>query len=453
MWLIVLFKQIAKLPPDVNPLEDNLTSRASRRSKHKYKNSEATLTDSFVSEKKGAYLSGSTLSVDQASQLSKDVDEADSRRIPFNHTRVQQAVTASPNKLASNRLSREDFEDIRLSEHNEALSNRNSPSQVFDSKLNKHASLPGPREVIPWPPSFREHAVRPTSSPKTDRGSKSPALPNAAPSTAAVHSQQKSKLLNDNWYTVDDDNRSEYSRAPSRARTPAIVYTETEPIPENGQIDFEPQPLKMNPPTPPPPSNLGVDSEGGHWNEDSNIGTVKRNPLATRNDNGNASLDRNLTVKSVITSTSSVYSTSDIDQEETDGDIRSSIAAPKGKYYGDLASATRGVLGSTAGKSKSKPTTEVSRILSSETTKSNGTIGVSVMDSTGLSALGSFGYGLLPKRSQRKKDRVISRTGVDIVDYAGEGEDNLTGGLRGRRDVSGKIAEEGRGGSWWSKRG
>lgn len=47
VYLVVMFRRISNLPPDMNPLEDNLTSR--RKAKHKYKNSEASNIDSGAS--------------------------------------------------------------------------------------------------------------------------------------------------------------------------------------------------------------------------------------------------------------------------------------------------------------------------------------------------------------------------------------------------------------------
>ena len=74
-----------------------------------------------------------------------------------------------------------------------------------------------------------------------------------------------------------------------------------------------------------------------------------------------------------------------------------------------------------------------------------------------MAALGDYGYCPTPppkssKRSDKggTKGRVVSRTGVDIVDAQNLYPPEKGGfGIRGRRDVSGKIAEEGRGGSRW----
>lgn len=74
LWLCMMFRQIARLPPDMNPLEDNLTSR--RKTKHQYKSSET----SFMTDKKCNQIPrGLDMSEDQASS-----------RVSFLHSRANQ---------------------------------------------------------------------------------------------------------------------------------------------------------------------------------------------------------------------------------------------------------------------------------------------------------------------------------------------------------------------------
>lgn len=77
IYLAILFRKIAQLPPDMNPLEPSLTARPHKRNK------------SELTEK---HLSGSTASLAN-NRLSKTSDSsvAASRRVPFMHTRTDSA--------------------------------------------------------------------------------------------------------------------------------------------------------------------------------------------------------------------------------------------------------------------------------------------------------------------------------------------------------------------------
>lgn len=82
IYLIIMFRKIANLPPDMNPLEDNLTGSSRRRSmKHKHKNSEMTISSvsSDMSERKSGYYSGSTMNASRSSM----VKDPEARVIPW----------------------------------------------------------------------------------------------------------------------------------------------------------------------------------------------------------------------------------------------------------------------------------------------------------------------------------------------------------------------------------
>ena len=420
LWLVIVFRKISKLPPDMNPLEDNLTSRGPGASKHKHKNSELTLVGSMA-EKKPAYLSGSTVSVDDRSRLSTATKEADDfRRVPFHHSRTDSEATFSPHNPDSARWSRQHYGEVNMYQqprsarssqvYNHARTQSNSPSKY--NSLVEHVDLNNSR------PSS---AARPGQQYNPSRFSE-PTLPNVAPSNALVVSQQKQSLLNSNWTSIDDDVSP--IGTPTRHRTPG-------PYIQIDQRDsFDVKPLGMNPPTPPPPKH-------GEYHDFSN-NSQKRGALTERRDNGNGygELNRHLTVISNGTEGSSVYSESAPPLKPNKPN-----SSPKAKYYGNLSAATRGVRG----------------MKSNDTIKSNGTVAAATMDSTGFCALGDYGYAPDPPPKSPKKHskaggngRVVSRTGVDIVDAQGMyPADNGGFGIRGRRDVSGKVAEEGRGGRGW----
>ena len=66
MYLAILFRKIAKLPPDMNPLEDNLTSR--RRTKHMHKNSSISAITPLTSDQEKRFSDQSTISGDRDSK-------------------------------------------------------------------------------------------------------------------------------------------------------------------------------------------------------------------------------------------------------------------------------------------------------------------------------------------------------------------------------------------------
>jgi hypothetical protein len=87
LYLATIFRKIAKMPPDMNPLEPNLTSRHGQA--HKRNKSSMNITEK--------HMSGSTLAAQRSSALS-------GKRIPFIHTRTDSAdsVTLYGNESARN---------------------------------------------------------------------------------------------------------------------------------------------------------------------------------------------------------------------------------------------------------------------------------------------------------------------------------------------------------------
>ena len=106
VYLALVFRKINNLPPDMNPLEDNLTSR--RVTKHKHKNSELTLNSnastaqlSEAEKRRLKHLSGSTLSVGNGSRISLAEKQSmlnEKRELPFGHSRngSKQSLAYSP---------------------------------------------------------------------------------------------------------------------------------------------------------------------------------------------------------------------------------------------------------------------------------------------------------------------------------------------------------------------
>lgn len=385
IYLIMIFRKIASLPPDMNPLEDNLTGSTRRKSmRHKHKNSEMTVSSvsTNMSEKKAGYYSGSTLNVSRTS-IAKDPE---ARVVPWEHSRMKSDHTYSPHNPDSARLSRQQFDEVTI--HQGPHSARSSRVSVSGGGHRSRAgTVVSPSEHgaplyfddIPPVPAY-------TDRPRSTQGT--PERFVSAPSREVVQSQQKSSLLDDSWYVSDGDasdlgrqRRSGHVRAEKRhTRTPTLPNTNLNEADCFGPSQV--QPLKMNPPTPPDAESelaatLAQENKENH--EPVEIGVARK-----------------LTVASQATVTSSVYSESapSLMTSTMTSNGRPNNSTPGRKQYGDLASATRGIRN-----------------------------------------------GADPNSTQ--PSRVVSRSGADIADMDVY---RLNQQSARRREVSGKIAEEGRGG-------
>lgn len=404
LYLIVMFRKIARLPPDMNPLEENLTGSSRRRSqKHKYKNSEAAVSSvsTDMSEKKAGYLSGSTLDV-SGSRLSL-AKEPEARSIPWGHSRMNSDNTYSPHNPKSARLSRQQHDEVSLNDG--PYSARSSRVHVTGATRSRVGTLVNEgehgevvdSEDIPTVPKFSN---RPSTANVYRQGT--PDRHTSAPSRDILKSQQKGSLLNDNWYVLEGEAFSDLgtpTRKTQHSREPTLPNVELPSLEKHDSFvsepQLQPQPLKMNPPT---PMTSVHDLAGSETHSD-------YQPIET-------GVARTATVQSHATATSSVYS-------ESAPSLKSTMTgSPKRKQYGDLASATNGIRGN------------------------NGT---HFPKFDGSAVRSMYGYPT-PQSSRepsppKQQTRIVSRTGADIADVALYDQ----AGLRGRRDVSGKVAEEGRG--------
>ncbi|PIA99715.1 hypothetical protein CB0940_03306 [Cercospora beticola] len=396
IYLIIMFRKIANLPPDMNPLEDNLTGSSRRRSmKHKHKNSEMTISSvsSDMSEKKSGYYSGSTMNGSRSSM----VKDPEARVIPWGHSRTDSNQAYSPHNPDSARFSKQQYDEVTY--HPGPQSARSSRVSVAGSGHRSRAGtvvspaehgVPMYIEDVPPIPGY-------TDRPLANQGT--PERYTSAPSRDAVRTQQKAGLLNDNWYVMPDADVADLGTPRTHASDRPFTAHSREPKLPNVELQradsFEPQqqqvqPLKMNPPTPPvPESELGkaLTQEDKENYDPTEIGVA-----------------RQLTVASQGTVASSVYSESapSLMTSSMVSGGRSKNNTPSRKQYGDLAAATRGVRGNQSG---------------------------------------AFPHFKAPAQ-QKQGTRVISRTGADIADMNVFGSETQSR----RRDVSGKIAEEGRGG-------
>lgn len=182
LWLALKFKQIARLPPDMNPLEDNLTSRNQK------KLSIAT-TNTFLTAR-DYYLNTPLEDRHRSGLPYEDIDRPPS--VPFHSTR------SSPrNSIGSAEL------PPRQQEISPSNSSRNSVTAFQAPPSTSTSSIPPtPPPRSPWRNSRQSYAEVPTQDladfrPPHSRGSgQAPASPRGSghqsrPSTATTAVQQE----------------------------------------------------------------------------------------------------------------------------------------------------------------------------------------------------------------------------------------------------------------------
>ncbi|KAI5252122.1 hypothetical protein E4T42_03784 [Aureobasidium subglaciale] len=407
MYLFSRFRKIAQYPPDMNPLEDNLTSRVNR--KHMYKSSDASAA---MSEQRLAMLSGSSISLSSPTRVSANRDslvpEANLRPMSFYQSRTNLDPSYSGHTRDSARRSR--FEYQQPSSAHVSQTSMHRTSQSHDRERSRSRSS--------RPQSFQRYAnqrdsthdpmpTRPLSFITASEDLSRNGTPPSAHATSIADKTQPA-LLNDNWFVLADDDADLSS--PRRTPVPELM-SDRDSSPEArepnvSQLRFAseeykellPQPLRMHPPTPPKHSFDGADF---HFDEMPN-GTLELDDYSLRQTPSNTSIGRALSPPApepnAISAKSSFYS------QGPDETSRSST--PKIKHYGNLTPTINNVRGDMV-KEQTVP---------------------------------------------RGQGRVVSRSGVDIADASVmylSSDDPY--GTRAR-NVSGKIAEEGLGGNWARKR-
>lgn len=516
IYLVLIFRKIANLPPDMNPLEDNLTSRV-KKSKHKYKDSNATLVNPDIYKSKHeSIMSDSTLTIpppspDRTSKTSAfssrepALPEVNARNISFFHTRNDSDSTFNPHNPRTARLSRAQLEG----------SERGSMYQQPFSAAASRADVASTRE-----PTLAEHrasllnGVQPHSIHQSNKSFVSTTTRSYDPYKELPVPPIHDDLQSDNWIvnsqtprTSVKDFGSETRHGHRRAKSQYDVVEDPisargspnlnesgtvrrprsyQPVKQTPEIHIDTpspamRPLAMNPPSPLYPSDgekenkkepdvdtYSIDS-GSHYSQPSTTSTSGKNSIGTG--------------------------------------LRNS-GTPKGKYYGDLASATRGIM-HTHSPPPNRPFTSHAGAPPVPGHRSGDTVTAdkhekkkSWFGAAGLGSSYSYGGGsnpALPANGTNRSSqdtanpnlysqsrspymqgqgdyapssftsyqssspshgrgkswqapekntptRVVSRTGADYEDISmGVG---IGGGNR-RRDVSGKVAEEGRGGFGW----
>ncbi|MCJ1320617.1 hypothetical protein MMC15_005957 [Xylographa vitiligo] len=225
VYLAVMFRKIAKLPPDMNPLEDNLTSRHKRNKS----SISAPLIEVTNREK---HLSAPLMDTPRA--------------VPFLHTRTESSDSQTPHRRPgnSNRSSKVDLSmyqqpsSNRSSRANLSVPNDTSPQHAPSIPYQKPISNRSSRTNFSRP---LEPSTQPTAPNTHTHRSQTRPLSVPSPSSSSKSSNASN---NSNWTTHPSPPELQHLRNihPNPSAPPPKIYNFT---------TMTPRPLEMNPPTPP----------------------------------------------------------------------------------------------------------------------------------------------------------------------------------------------------------
>ena len=239
IYLATVFRKISRLPPDMNPLEDNLTSRAHKRNK-------SSIVDNRMSQ--------ATTSTASSKRDSGADDPLISppRTVPFMHTRTNSTddILDVPHPNASPRAFRADSAGPLYDQPVSKRSSRtNFPQQSLDRPRSFYEQSQSQRtsraQIPPSPvdsPSIYTDFSRPTSTRPPSTRPTSTRPPSAAPS-----------IPDSNWITHPSSpsppaspvHELRHLRSLKNSYTP---LPQSAPAPAWNAENFSP--LEMNPPTP-----------------------------------------------------------------------------------------------------------------------------------------------------------------------------------------------------------
>jgi hypothetical protein len=450
LYLLIVFRKISSLPPDMNPLEDNLTSR--RKTKHKHKNSSISAITPLTSDHEKRFSNQSSVPSERFSQAdpllsgASDIPSPSKNQVAFLHTRTNSDQTYSPHTPYSARQSKERFtmysQPTSARQSGRTLNHRDDLLQRED--MDDNETLAQRKSMLAQQANIKRHS-RPESYLSKPSKEQFYTPPTTAESgkredvgDLSLQRNSRETLQDDNWFVhPDQDNvptQQEYYPAPVPTQPMFNTnnnidqgYHTLSPYDDVSDVEDEPmvpQPLRMNPPTPPPTERFQE---------------KKTTPPAS--------------LKRIQTNTS-------ISTDETFSRPDSRSGTPKSRKYGDLKAATSGIRsGNSAANS---PNTSPSKgsfrnqpnhfpsatkqyvsntPASSHSPVKNSPFSLDKKSYTSVRRTGETAF--TPVKGQ--SPRVVSRSGVDYMNPY-EFDDSDLGTAGRRRDVSGKITEEGRGG-------
>jgi hypothetical protein len=262
LYLAVTFHKIASMPPDMNPLEDNLTSR------HKRNKSSISMATTVLSEKEKR-LSTPLESKHSSGTLYEDLSRPPT--IPFFNTRTQSTTSLSTYK-STPPPSRDARLDLPSRQHQipRSDSNRSSMASVSDLKRNSGNSF------SPMKRSNPSYTVVPLNEYEANIQVRELNMQGTRPSTRMSGTSEA-------WFANDSASTLSSPRIRNSPRKTPAKYTPLHQRRDSGdELSFGlPHPLEANPTTPrhmlepTPPSPVSPLSEiSANTNSNSNNNNV-----------------------------------------------------------------------------------------------------------------------------------------------------------------------------------
>ncbi|PGH23500.1 hypothetical protein AJ80_02454 [Polytolypa hystricis UAMH7299] len=465
VYLAVIFRKIAKLPPDMNPLEDNLTARPHKRTK-------SELTEKRISQATTATVDSNRMS------MTHDPLITPTRTVPFAHTRMDSASNPSLSKSESRQSDRTSYYSVQ----SHRFSRSDLPSQQFMNFEQENGS----KTYIARTPAKRRGST--SSRPRSMIIDTPPPLNVSRPGSTREPSAADSST-SDNWVVH-----------PSPSPSPPLHTA-------NMKYDVSPLPSRFGTPT-----NVGGDiveewnGSASRYDTPNRSGTVVRSknayaPLDDSDDDENQynmtnkyDFERDLaehlpdplnienkaprastpynplemnppTPQPVESEVSSSYTPrgslrrlalTDIQNPPVNSGRSTPVKEPgKMRSYGDLDSPHRDVSEDQEDTRFSAPgSNSKNKGLMSRWRRVSGRMStydpINVDDDDNDS--GNEDNFRSTMGDSDRKGRVVSNSGIDLGNGMGSGSPSYSNYIAGlgvgrRRDVSGKVAEEGRGGA------
>ncbi|KAI9886670.1 MAG: NADPH-adrenodoxin reductase [Watsoniomyces obsoletus] len=212
IFLALVFRKIARLPPDMNPLEDNLTSRHKRtKSEMMDKRSSQASTTTTASTTGGSGLGHAH----HHSQSQEPLISTPRRSVPFMHTRDSfGGGGGSSNKHQSSPSARNSRADL--------------PSQLQQQQLESRVRLSRSSPGVGGMKRASYDAAVAAAAENNNKNNKNISTPKRSSRTS---------LVNDNWYTYF--NHSEPVVNENLARAGTVIIRDN----ENEEMDMSVQPM------------------------------------------------------------------------------------------------------------------------------------------------------------------------------------------------------------------
>ena len=316
LYLAATFHKIANMPPDMNPLEDNLTSR------HKRNKSSMSIATTVLSERE------KRLSMPLESKRSSGAMYEDLSRpptIPFFHTRTQSTTSFSTYK-STPPPSRDARTDLPSRQYQIPPSSSNRSSMASAAELKRSSA----QSYSPMKRSNPSYAIIPLEEYEANISVRELGLHNPNPSRPSTRMSQTS----DAWFAGDSASTYSSPRPRSKTSSPRKTPGKYTPLHQRHDSGDElssyglPHPLEANPPTPrhmlqpTPPSPVSPLSE------------ISAN---TNNSNGAGKHLNSYKNHTYETYKGTTDSRDIADMTYEPAPVRESF---KSKYYGDLKPAT-----------------------------------------------------------------------------------------------------------------